>query len=177
MVNDILDVAKIEAGKVQLSFQCVELQPILEELQSMLKPSADPKAVQLHLQTQSRFAWADPSRLRQILLNLLSNAIKFNKHGGQVTLHLYQSGNWLVGQVADTGIGIPKDKLVNLFQEFYQVDNSEERRYEGTGLGLALTKQLVQLHGGDIRVESELGVGSTFEFRLPIIPECEWQTG
>jgi signal transduction histidine kinase len=100
----------------------------------------------------------------------LSNAIKFNREGGQVNVTVQKSedGQWILCKIQDTGIGIPKDKIGELFQEFYQVDSGYAREREGTGLGLALTKKLVELHGGTISVESKEEGGSTFTFALPV---------
>lgn len=177
MVNDILDIAKIEAGKIQLSFQPFQLKLLLLELQDILTGMADQKKVQLgfHLDPILESITADPIRLRQIFFNLISNALKFNRENGQVHVKVFpdSDGQWLIGEVQDTGIGISADKLDELFTEFYQVDSSMSRLHEGTGLGLALTKHLVKLHGGDIFVTSEKDVGSTFSFRIPL---CSQQT-
>jgi PAS domain S-box-containing protein len=172
MVNDILDIAKIEAGKIQLSFQAFQLNHLLLELQDILIGMAEQKKLQLefYLDPTLKSITADPIRLRQIFFNLISNAIKFNRENGQVNVKVFPSpdGQWLIGEVKDTGIGISADKLDELFTEFYQVDSSMSRLHEGTGLGLALTKHLVSLHGGDISVISEKDIGSTFSFRIPL---------
>src|SRR2546422_7316456 len=110
---------------------------------------------------------ADRGRLRQVLLTLLSNAIKFTTDGGRITLSAQVAGDLVRVAVSDSGIGIAPDDQQKLFQEFVQLDGSPSRRYEGTGLGLALSKRLVELHGGTLGVESELGKGSTFWFTLP----------
>ena len=110
---------------------------------------------------------ADPQRVGQILWNLLSNAVKFTPEGGQVILRVWNENNAAILQVEDTGIGIPEEHLPLLFKKFQQLDTSYRRRYEGTGLGLALIKQLVELHQGQIEVESTVGVGSTFTVWLP----------
>jgi two-component system sensor histidine kinase/response regulator len=116
--------------------------------------------------THDRFT-ADPKRVQQILLNLLTNAIKFTPQGGQVTLRVACDDHTATLQVRDTGIGIPEQQRSLLFQKFQQLDPSYQRQYEGTGLGLALTKQLVDLHNGWIGVESTVGVGSVFTVHLP----------
>jgi len=110
---------------------------------------------------------ADRGRLRQVLLNLLSNAIKFTTDGGRITLSAQVAGDRVRVAVSDSGIGIAPDDQQKLFREFVQLDGSASRRYEGTGLGLALSKRLVELHGGAIGVESQLGKGSTFWFTVP----------
>ncbi len=171
MVNEILDLSKIEAGKITLNPERVPIQAIINEKKATFQPFALQRNVSLHFTAAPELTHvhADPARLKQILLNLLSNAIKFNHDGGQVFMHFYPSedGQTVCCEVRDTGIGIPREKIPELFDEFYQIDNSFSRLYEGTGLGLAVTKRLVELHGGRISVESEEGAGATFIFCLP----------
>lgn len=174
MVNDILDISKAEAGRIDVYLQYVELEPLIQQLKEITSFSAGKKQVQVSFEVQPGLVGivADPDRLKQIFLNLLSNAIKFNYDGGRVDVFLSISpdNQWVVCAIQDTGIGIPANKIDKLFSEFYQVDNSNTRRYEGTGLGLALTKQLVELHHGQILVESQEGAGSVFTFKLPLNP-------
>jgi signal transduction histidine kinase len=170
MVNDILDLAKIEAGRIEILSTWIKITSFIYDLQEIVAESAAQKNVHICFQNECNLndLYADPVRLRQILLNLLSNAVKFNHEGGKVVITFScEDDAWYLFKISDTGIGIPKDKIPNLFKEYYQVDNSYARSYEGTGLGLALTKRLVELHGGNISVESEEGVGSVFTFRLP----------
>ncbi len=171
MVNDILDLAKIEAGKVVLEKQTFHLRPFLIELLELLAVHAHQQDINLSYEIQDGIdlVLADPVRLRQIYFNLVSNAIKFNRQGGQVVIKVWLSSDreWVVSNIHDTGIGIPEDKIIELFTDFYQVDNTFARKKEGTGLGLALTRRLVELHHGSIDVESEEGKGSTFCFRIP----------
>jgi PAS domain S-box-containing protein len=173
MVNDILDLSKAEADRIELSLQRVELQPLLTQLQELMQFSAQESSVEIRFETEADLTEiiADPNRLKQIFVNLLSNAIKFNHAGGRVTVSIHRSPDqqWILCKVKDTGIGIPADKLSQLFCEFYQVDNSNARKYGGTGLGLTLTRKLVELHHGDISVESRENIGSTFTFRLPVL--------
>ncbi|MBL1174002.1 hybrid sensor histidine kinase/response regulator [Pantanalinema sp. GBBB05] len=182
LINDILDLSQVEAGRTILDIQLFSLSQTANECLRMLKDKADKAEVKLELQLKlklpsetgllpklDQFA-ADPRRVRQILLNLLSNAIKFTPRGGQVTLSIWREQNHVILQVEDTGIGIAEDQLPLLFKKFQQLDGSYHRRYEGTGLGLALTKQLVELHGGWIEVESTLNLGSTFTVWLPNQP-------
>ncbi len=172
MVNDILDVSKIEAGAFKLTLQEIEIHTLINSIEALIKELAAQKNVFLSFYVDSSIGLiqADPSRLRQILLNLLSNAIKFNRPEGEVKLQIEKSADqkWLICTIEDTGIGIPADKLPELFSEFYQVDNSFSRQAEGTGLGLALTKRLIELHGGEIHVTSEENKGSIFSFKLPL---------
>ncbi len=175
MVNDLLDIAKIEAGRINLDLDKVSVSSLIEELKDVFFPMAEEKDVSLTFEVGPDLTQviSDPARLKQIFINLISNAIKFNKPNGNVIVRLYQEESngkfWFVGQVEDTGIGIPQDKIGNLFTEFYQIDSTASRKYEGTGLGLALTKHLVELHRGTITVTSEEGVGSCFTFRFPNI--------
>ncbi len=175
MVNDILDIAKIEAGHTQIFPEWVKIAPLLTEVENMLQEIAAQKKIHIeyHLEPNLKQIYADPGRLRQILYNLLSNAIKFNHIDGKVFLRIFPSSDqqWVICEVEDTGVGIPKANLPNLFQEFYQAGNrSVLQKHEGTGLGLCLVKRFVELHGGTITVESEEGVGSTFRFMLSTHP-------
>ena len=174
MVNDILDLSKVEAGKLSLSLQPIHLSVFLGEVQGMMQEMARQKQVTLILEPPPAILpailEADPARLKQIFINLIHNGLKFNHVGGQVTVRLQPSPDHqrLVVTVADTGIGIPAQELDNLFSDFYQVDQTLARQYEGTGLGLSLTKRLVELHGGTISVSSVEGAGSTFQVTLPL---------
>ncbi len=175
LINDILDLSKIEAGKVELEAAPFDLLMVLEGVQDSLSP----KALEKRLDWNS-FARAevptqligDPLRLRQVLLNLASNAIKFTEHGEvslEVTLVERDSaGARLKFSVRDTGIGIAPEARARLFQKFSQADSSTTRRYGGTGLGLTISRQLVQMMGGDIEVVSQTGEGSTFSFAIPL---------
>jgi signal transduction histidine kinase len=164
--------SKVEAGKMDISSELIELNPIVDEVKSMMIELAKEKKVHLSFQIDANFGniEADPARFKQILINLISNAIKFNREDGSVRVQLTKSEDqqWLIGQVEDTGIGISETKVPELFRKFYQVDTSFARRHEGTGLGLALTKELIELHGGEITVDSQEGKGSIFTFKMPI---------
>ncbi|MFO5491595.1 MAG: ATP-binding protein, partial [Cuspidothrix sp.] len=171
MINDILDLSQIEAGKTVLHISDFSLiktgQNILESLKE--KANSQKLTLQLDLQinpTQDNFT-ADVHRVEQILWNLLTNAIKFTPEDGTVTLRIWIEDNTAILQIEDTGIGIPEEKLPLLFEKFQQLDTPYRRRYEGTGLGLALTKQLVELHRGRIEVESTMGIGSIFTVWIP----------
>ncbi|MBF2025639.1 MAG: GAF domain-containing protein, partial [Oscillatoriales cyanobacterium C42_A2020_001] len=182
LINDILDLSKVEAGRTILDVQEFSLTQVAQECMRMLRDKAQQSQITLELDLRlessdpnvstpksDRFA-ADPRRVKQILLNLLSNAIKFTPPAGQVTLRVWLEAGTAIFQVEDTGIGIPDNQFHQLFKKFQQLDRSYHRQYEGTGLGLALTKQLVELHGGRIEVESVVDVGSTFTVWLPAQP-------
>jgi len=171
LINDILDLSQVESGKAFLTISEFSLSRLAQQVMRAIEERAQSHQVQLILDlrleaSRSRFV-ADQRRVRQILLNLLSNAIKFTPDGGQVILRVWREGETAVLQVEDTGIGIPEHQRPLLFQKFQQLDTSYRRKYGGTGLGLALTKQLVELHRGWINVESSVGVGSTFTVHLP----------
>jgi len=171
LISELLDLSKIAAGRLELAPVPLALEPVLREVADSVRAlveehghsfTIDPPAPPMTMT-------ADPIRLRQILLNLLSNAIKFTPDGGRVTLSAMpvDGGHDVRFAVSDTGIGIAPADQAKLFQEFVQVDMSASRRFEGTGLGLALCKRMVELHGGAIGLESALGKGSTFWFTLP----------
>lgn len=173
IINDLLDVSRVEAGKMEIERERFLVAPILDEIKNMMNDLAKKVNVTLAFEIQPDIGMieADPARFKQILINLVNNAIKFNRAGGRVWVRLTRTEDkrWLLGEVEDTGIGIGKDKLPELFQKFYRADNSYARKHEGTGLGLALTKDLIELHGGKIEVHSQEGVGSTFTFKLPVV--------
>lgn len=171
MINDILDLSQIEAGKTALNISEFSLVNVAENAVKSLRKKATSEQINLILDLQidprrDRFT-ADAKRVEQILLNLLTNAIKFTPESGSVTLRLWVEDDTAIFQVEDTGIGIPEEQLPLLFEKFQQLDTPYRRRYEGTGLGLALTKQLVQLHRGRIEVESTVSIGSIFTVWIP----------
>jgi signal transduction histidine kinase len=169
-INELLDLSKIAAGRLELRLEALELETVLREAADSVRAQLEAHNHRLAVEPPEPpvVVTADRGRLRQVLLNLLSNAIKFTTDGGRITLRarLDASGGARIA-VTDTGIGIAPADQHRLFQEFVQLDATPSRRYEGTGLGLALSKRLVELHGGTIGVESQLGQGSTFWFTLP----------
>ena len=175
MINDILELTQLEAGRAILQLSQFSLSVLVKQSLKTMQEAAQCRGVKLilHLEVEphDRFI-ADPHRIKQILLNLLSNAIKFTPEGGKVTLRVLADPHTVLIQVIDTGIGIADHQRSLLFQKFQQLDTSYHRMYQGTGLGLALTKQLVELHNGQISVESTVGVGSAFTVRLPVRPEA-----
>src|SRR5919202_1164796 len=174
LINDILDLSQAEAGKAVLNISEFSLSRLTHQTLRTLQNKADFRKVSLEMDLQlrpqsDRFC-ADQRRVKQILFNLLGNAIKFTPSGGKVTLRVWREQHMAVFQVEDTGIGIAEEHLPLLFQKFQQLEAVYQRNYEGTGLGLALTKQLVELHGGRIEVESVVGEGSFFTVWLPNQP-------
>ena len=171
LINQVLDLSKIEAGKLELSPDWVNLTPLINEVVDTARPLAEQNNNRLMVKCQENLGslTVDPMRLRQILLNLLSNACKFTKQG-EVTLlarKLANEGNWIEFAVSDTGIGMTPEQQAKLFEEFTQADSSTARQYGGTGLGLAITRKLARMMGGDVTLTSEAGKGSTFTVRLP----------
>jgi len=172
LINDILDLSKIEAGKIELTTEKMPVASAIEGALSLIKERTLKHNVILkkELDPELEFIEADSLRFRQILFNLLSNAVKFSKpEGGVVTIRTKKDGEFAKISVEDNGIGIKEEDMVKLFREFEQIDSTISRKYGGTGLGLAISKKLVELHGGKIWGESKYGEGSTFTFLLPII--------
>lgn len=174
LINDTLDLAKIEAGKLELYPDVTDVRALLENSLPMVREQAAARAIQLRLDIGEGVgdAWLDARKVTQIALNLLSNAVKFTPEGGSVEMSAdiisRQNAPWLHIAVRDTGIGIAPENISKLFRSFEQVENSKTRSSQGTGLGLALVKQLAQLHGGDVEVQSELNRGSCFNIYLPL---------
>jgi PAS domain S-box-containing protein len=169
LINDILDLAKVEAGQVMLKIEDVSISEVAGQVTATMEPIATKKGVRVeaHLEASGQVQ-ADAGKLRQMLLNLVSNAVKFTPEGGTVTIAAGRHDQTVEISVADTGIGIATSDLGRLFREFQQLDTGTGRLHEGTGLGLALTKRLAMLHGGDVRVTSEPGKGSIFTIELPL---------
>jgi len=169
LINDILDISKIEAGKMELNFSQVNLADVVGGVMSTAIALVKDKPVDLQqsIPDDLPLITADERRVRQVLLNLVSNAAKFTNEGFVHVEAQVEGPNVLVS-VSDTGAGIPEDKLDEMFEAFTQLDSSSTREHEGTGLGLTITRSFVDLHGGEVWAESKVGVGSTFYFTLPI---------
>ena len=170
MVNDVLDLAKIEAGKDRLELGPVAMGDVIDEAVRVLAAVAQARGVQLEtaVEPDTPPVVADPLRLRQILYNLISNAVKFTDRDGRVRVSAGADSRGVSIRVADTGVGIAAENMAHLFRPFEQLALPSGDRPGGTGLGLALTKRLVDAHGGTIDVASVLGVGTTFTVRLPV---------
>lgn len=172
LINDILDLSKIEAGKLEVHREPFDIALMVDQVTVTVRPFVHKNSNRLavHCPSDLGLMYSDVTRVRQVLLNLLSNAAKFTEHG-QITLRMTRApaaeGNWVCFAVHDTGIGMTPAQVSQLFQPFMQVDTSLTRRYGGTGLGLALCRRLCELLGGTVSVESTPGLGSTFTVRLP----------
>jgi signal transduction histidine kinase len=175
LINDVLDLSRIEAGKLALYPEHVEIETLLTDAittaQHLIQQNNN--RIHLHISDEVKFIYSDPLRFRQIVLNLLTNASKFTQNGDIHLRASYEKSageEWLSLAVSDTGIGIDKVFLDKLFVEFAQEDSSATRRYGGTGLGLTISQRLCSMMGGEISVESAVGVGTTFTVKLPAIP-------
>ncbi|HID95000.1 MAG TPA: response regulator [Candidatus Latescibacteria bacterium] len=179
LINDILDLSKIESGKMVLERSKFDLKDLLEEVRTTVSSLMDKKDQVLAIEVDDRIGSvvADRFKVKQILLNLLSNASKFTPEQGRISVNcrLKDEGNpdTLLISVTDTGVGIKPEDQDAIFEAFRQADGSSSRQYGGTGLGLTITKKLVEMHGGEIWVQSEYGKGSTFSFTLPIRSDYE----
>ncbi|HUA01830.1 MAG TPA: response regulator [Candidatus Aquilonibacter sp.] len=169
LINDILDLSKIEAGRLQLSIDNVRLANSVAEAVDTLRPLADQKSQILVQEIDPEISVrADSTRLRQVLTNLIGNAVKFTPGGGRIQLAALRNGHQVRVEVRDSGPGIPQAEQKRIFEAFYRLQHGEKAP-EGTGLGLAITQRLVELHGGMLGIESEVGAGSCFYFTLPIV--------
>lgn len=173
LINEVLDMAKIEAGRMSLTIETVDLKELMEDVFETTSAQARDKAIYLNLETQEDASYVingDQMRLRQIMLNLVGNSVKFTDTGG-ITVRLNKEADTVAVQVTDTGIGIPEDKLESIFEAFSQVDTSTTRKAGGTGLGLPISRRLVEMHGGKLWAESRgSGAGTTMHLVLPIHP-------
>src|SRR5262249_12959321 len=173
LINDILDLAKVEAGRLELELSRCHLPTAVDNALSVVRERATRHGVTLS-QTVAVGVGdvvADERKVKQILLNLLSNAVKFTPEGGRVGLAATAAEDGVTIAVSDTGIGIAPEDQATIFEEFRQVGRDDARKQEGTGLGLTLAKKFVELHGGRIWVQSQVGQGSTFSFTLPLQPD------
>ncbi|MCM2328611.1 MAG: HAMP domain-containing histidine kinase, partial [Lysobacter sp.] len=170
LINDILDLSKVEAGRMELDLAEFDVPTALDTAMTLVKERAQRHRIHLALDVQPGVGMfvADERKLKQILLNLLSNAVKFTPEGGTVSVRAARPDGMLEIAVSDTGVGIAPSDQEAIFEEFRQVGSDYTRKAEGTGLGLALTRRFVELHGGTIRVESVPGAGSTFTVNLPV---------
>jgi signal transduction histidine kinase/DNA-binding response OmpR family regulator len=169
LINDILDLSKIEAGQMELRLQAFVVAEVISNVTSTVEPLAAHKKIGIEVgDVNVGQITADPSKFKQMLLNLASNAVKFTPEGGTIKVNAARLADRVEISVADTGIGIAPADQERIFHEFQQVDSGIGRQQQGTGLGLTLTRRFAKLHGGDVRIESELGKGSVFTIILPL---------
>jgi signal transduction histidine kinase len=169
LINDVLDLSRIEAGKLRIQREVFDIGTCVEETVASVRPSAEMKSIAIETDIAiSTAILADRVRLKQILYNLLSNAVKFTTERGRIRVEACLRDELLEVSVTDTGIGIPKDQQEAIFDKFYQVGSTTKGVREGTGLGLAITRALIEEHGGRISVDSEIGKGSRFTFTIAI---------
>jgi PAS domain S-box-containing protein len=168
LINDFLDLQRIESGHQSYHLATIDLRPLLDD--AFLLFSSDNKKHTFHIDIPPSplSVRADADRIHQVCANLLSNAVKFSPHGGTIRVKAQQRGEFVVVEITDEGIGISPEMVPQLFRKFFRVDNAATRKIGGTGLGLALVKQIIEAHGGQVWVESTLGKGSTFAFSLPV---------
>ncbi len=177
MINNTLELARIEAGHTQMNRELIDMGDVISHVEASVAPLAEKKKIdfQIEIGREVPLFYGDWEKICRIIENLCSNAVKFTEPGGRVvlTVHVDAAQRNVEIRVADNGIGIAEEKLPFIFERFVQSDSSASRRYNGSGLGLSLVKQLVELHGGQVTVVSELGIGSEFVVTLPIITEEE----
>jgi signal transduction histidine kinase len=171
LINDILDLARLKAAKVRLNYQETNIVRFVDTIVSSVSPLTEHKKIALSFQASLKdgepYLWCDPEKIEKVILNLLGNAIKFTPEGGAISLSLKENREKVQVEIKDTGIGIAPEYLERIFERFSQVETPETRRYGGAGIGLALAKEFIELHGGNISVSSKLGEGSCFSFTLP----------
>ncbi|MGH1446964.1 MAG: ATP-binding protein [Cognatishimia sp.] len=166
LINDVLDFSKIEAGRMDMSIDTLDVAELVEDLIEDFSQKAESKSLTLEADVPSQLIAVDEVRLRQVFINIIGNALKFTDTGG-LRITTADVGAFLRISVADTGCGIPEDRLESVFEKFTQVDSSSRRKAGGTGLGMAISKKIVELHGGQISAKSRLNEGSTFSFTVP----------
>lgn len=171
LISDLLNVSSIESGRaLEVNYTRVDPNSLIEKVVSVHRSYSDKHDIRAELPEPLPMIMADEEKLDQILTNLLSNAIKYSPHGGEVVVKGVRRGDLLEVSVTDQGIGIPPDKLTKIFNRFERIDTRDAREAGGTGIGLFLVKHMVEVHGGRIHVESEVGKGSTFQFTIPLEP-------
>ena len=170
VINDILDMSRIEAGQIDLSVEAIDLEEVVSEAARIMSPTASEKDIEVVSAVSQLKMNVDRRAMKQILLNLLSNAVKFTPQSGRVTVRARSDQDGVAVSVEDTGIGIPKKEILRLGQPFVQVENQFTKSHKGSGLGLAIARSLVQLHGGRMDIQSEVGVGTVITVHLPKDP-------
>ena len=171
LINDLLDLSKIESGKMRMSPVPLDTIPLIKRAVAVIENQAKAKSIALKLNLPDDLPRinSDETRFSQVMINLIDNAIKYSPEGGLITISAKLVNNVLQIDVSDTGIGISEKDLPRIFERFYRVDKARSRELGGTGLGLSIVKHIVQAHGGEVWVRSELGLGSTFSFTIPLV--------
>jgi signal transduction histidine kinase len=183
LINDLLDFEKLDNGKVQMNIRPIALRPVVEQAVDAVRSVAAHDRIRVELNVTDAMIFGDGSRLAQVIVNLLTNAVKYSHRGGVVTVTVQPASSWVEVRVRDRGVGIPAQAQKKLFQHFSQIDASDSRAKPGTGLGLAICTAIIEQHGGEIGVESVVGEGSTFWFRVraasetaerrPVLPDLD----
>ena len=170
LINNIIDTTKIEADYISLQLKNGDIVYVVEEISQSVAEYIKNHGITLIFDTdvEEKTIAFDEEKIERIMLNLLSNAVKFTKENGSILVNIYDKGDFIEISIKDTGIGIPKDKLEFIFQRFAQIDKSTSRQNEGSGIGLALVKSLVEMHDGEIHANSIEGKGSEFIITLPV---------
>ncbi len=169
LLSDLIEISRIESGEMKMSFRYFSLSEFLRQVVQEMQPQAEKKSLILTLSpptAQNEKVYGDRERLKQVMINLIDNAVKYTEPGGEISVRASQEGPMAALHVRDTGCGIAPEHHARIFERFYRVDRDRSREVGGTGLGLAIVKHIVEAHGGTIRVESEVGKGSTFIFTL-----------
>ncbi len=169
LIDDLLNLSKIESGKLFMETKSYKLLPLAEKVVSSLKGQIEKKSITVKIDIPKDIPdiLVDETRIKQVFLNLIDNAIKYNQQGGKITITAKEKDGFVQVDIVDTGIGIPNKDLPRLFERFYRVDKARSRELEGTGLGLSIVKHIIQVHDGEVSVQSIEGQGSTFSFTIP----------
>ncbi len=169
LITEQLDLDRMRSGQLQLKSEVVDLNDLIKEQAHKADFQSLKHQIRLDLEPSLPSLWADRDRLTQVILNLLSNAIKYSPEGGTILISSRREGAWIHFTIQDEGIGIPQNKLEQVFEQYTRVDSESSRFIGGTGLGLSVVKQIIQMHGGTVSVESTIGQGSTFHVNLPLV--------
>lgn len=169
LINDFLDVQRMEAGKQTYEKKYIDVLPIIEKVLDLQKINTNHHAFEMKVETDFTIVLGDKEKLEQTFMNLINNGIKYSPAGGTVTIKIYQDRKQINVDIQDEGLGIPKEELDKLFSKFYRVDNSDRRQIGGTGLGLSIVKEIIEAHNGKVKVSSEYGKGSTFTLSFPVV--------
>ena len=174
LINDLLDISRIESGKVTMKISTINLNNLVENITDLLMPQIKEKQIELSAQLSNKLpaVLADSSQIERVFINLLSNAVKFTPIKGKISIAVRENKDYIEISVSDSGIGITQEDIGHVFEEFYRIDNTVNEKVKGTGLGLPLVKQIVEAHKGKIWVTSKLNEGSSFSFTLPIQKEA-----